>query len=241
MILIPMAGLSSRFFNAGFTEPKYMLEVHGRSLFEHAVSSFKYYFNSEHFVFVVRNVYSTCDFVDSKAIELGIRSYEIVALDEVTRGQAETVYIALEKIDFCDGSLTVFNIDTFRPGFRFPEKDTGDGYLEVFKGDGEHWSFVEPAPGVEGLVKRTAEKERISDLCSTGLYHFSSAQDFIRSYLDFLKKPQSEWTKGELYIAPLYNLMIESGRYVHYHVIDRGEVIFCGTPDEYYSLMENKI
>ncbi|ECR5117115.1 capsular biosynthesis protein, partial [Salmonella enterica] len=34
MIIIPMAGLSSRFFKAGYTKPKYELKAHDKTLFE---------------------------------------------------------------------------------------------------------------------------------------------------------------------------------------------------------------
>ncbi|MBD6989485.1 capsular biosynthesis protein, partial [Vibrio parahaemolyticus] len=44
MIIIPMAGMSSRFFNAGYDKPKYMLEARGVTLFEHSILSFKKYF-----------------------------------------------------------------------------------------------------------------------------------------------------------------------------------------------------
>jgi hypothetical protein len=32
MIIIPMSGLSRRFTEAGYHQPKYMLQAHGRSL-----------------------------------------------------------------------------------------------------------------------------------------------------------------------------------------------------------------
>ncbi|EKO3985769.1 capsular biosynthesis protein, partial [Vibrio fluvialis] len=41
MIMIPMAGMSSRFFKAGYSKPKYMLEAKGKTLFEHSVLSFE--------------------------------------------------------------------------------------------------------------------------------------------------------------------------------------------------------
>ena len=56
MIVIPMAGLSSRFTKAGYDKPKYMLEAFGRSLFWHAVSSFSNYFDSEDFLFIARDI-----------------------------------------------------------------------------------------------------------------------------------------------------------------------------------------
>lgn len=241
MIVIPMAGLSSRFFKAGYDKPKYMLEAHGRTLFEHSVLSFEKYFSNEHFVFVVRNVFDTPSFVTKGAKALGIKSYDVIVLDEETRGQAETVYLALKQVKADEQALTIFNIDTFRPGFLFPPVSRiGSGYLEVFKGPGEHWSFAEPIATNSTLVKRTAEKNRISELCSTGLYYFRNAKYFTDAFEQYRLTPESEWPKGELYIAPLYNLLIERGDSVHYHLIHHNEVIFCGTPEEYTEFLTQK-
>ena len=63
MIIIPMAGMSSRFFKAGYDKPKYMLSAHGSTLFEHSVNSFKKYFNDTPFLFIVRVCYITTEFV----------------------------------------------------------------------------------------------------------------------------------------------------------------------------------
>ncbi|EKD6920812.1 capsular biosynthesis protein, partial [Campylobacter coli] len=43
-IVFPMAGLSSRFSNAGYKIPKYMLEIQNQTVFYNAVLSFKCYF-----------------------------------------------------------------------------------------------------------------------------------------------------------------------------------------------------
>lgn len=238
MIVIPMAGMSSRFFKAGYTQPKYMLEAHGETLFDHSVKSFQAYFSTLPFLFIVRNVYETEAFVKQRAQKLGIKEFYIVVLDQETRGQAETVTLGLELLEQqrpdYQGSITVFNIDTFRPNFNFPEvSHKGDGYLEVFKGSGDNWSFALPEKAGSTKVIKTAEKNPISDLCSTGLYHFNRKQAYLDAYQAYVAKPQQEWEKGELYIAPLYNLLIEQGLEVHYHLIERSEVIFCGVPQEY--------
>lgn len=238
MIVIPMAGMSSRFFKAGYTQPKYMLEAHGETLFDHSVKSFQTYFSTLPFLFIVRNVYETVAFVEQRAQKLGIKEFYIVVLDQETRGQAETVTLGLELLEQqrpdYQGSITVFNIDTFRPNFTFPEvSHKGDGYLEVFKGSGDNWSFALPEKAGSTKVIKTAEKNPISDLCSTGLYHFNRKQAYLDAYQAYVAKPQQEWEKGELYIAPLYNLLIEQGLEVHYHLIERSEVIFCGVPQEY--------
>lgn len=238
MIIIPMAGLSSRFFKAGYTKPKYMLEAHGKSLFDHSVESFKHYFDSEKFVFIVRDVYETPQYVESRAKALNIKDYEIVILNEETRGQAETVALGLDNYQDSDKPITIFNIDTFRPNFLYPELDKlGDGYLEVFKGEGANWSYVRPMNTNSTEIDLTTEKNPISDLCCTGLYHFASAKDYFDAYNHYLSLPQEQWEKGELYVAPLYNYLIKQGKELHYNLIDKEEVIFCGTPDEYLDIL----
>ncbi|GAB1111502.1 MAG: glycosyltransferase family 2 protein [Shewanella algae] len=237
MIVIPMAGLSSRFFKAGYQEPKYMLPAHGKPLFDHALLSFSRYFATMPFLFIVRDVYNTPEFVEKRCRQLGIKDYRIVSLTEATRGQAETVYLGLTDVD-PQTPLTIFNIDTFRPGFSFPAiTEHCDGYLEVFKGEGSNWSYAKPAAVNSTLVVETAEKKPISDLCSTGLYYFRHAADFCAAYTQEAAKPASEWQKQELYIAPLYNYLISQGKQIHYHLIERDEVIFCGVPEEYLSLL----
>lgn len=241
MIVIPMAGLSSRFFQAGFTEPKYMLKAHGETLFAHAINSFSHYFDTESFLFIIRDVYGTRAFVEQEVKRLGIKEAHIFVLEEATRGQAETVYLGLQSLPEYQGPITIFNIDTFRPGFTFPAELTQwDGYLEVFQGSGDNWSFAQPASADSTRVVRTTEKEPISDLCSTGLYYFASTALFTDAYERYLARPQAEWAKGELYIAPLYNTLIQDGHAIHYHLIATDDVIFCGVPDEYYHFLEGQ-
>jgi choline kinase len=241
MIVIPMAGLSSRFFKAGYNKPKYMLDAHNESLFDHAVKSFEQFFTSHEFLFVVRDVYDTVKFVEERAEALGISKFHITVLYADTRGQAETVALGLEDCKY-EGPITIFNIDTFRPNFKYPEfLNEVDGYLEVFKGGGDNWSFAKPLSDSGTEVKKTAEKEAISDLCCTGLYYFSNSNCFLDVFNEYKELPKSDWAKEELYIAPLYNLLISRGRNIHYHKILRKEVIFCGVPSEYIELLNQKI
>ena len=242
MIVIPMAGLSSRFFKAGYDKPKYMLKIGGEFLFDHSVKSFSNYFEYESFLFIVRDVYDTESFVRERAINLGIKNFYIHVLTENTLGQAETVTLGLLSIKNLDlnNDITIFNIDTFRPGFKFIDLNNDvSGYLEVFIGEGDNWSFVQPISNSEFVLK-TSEKRRISNLCSTGLYFFSRAKDYIEAFEKYSSLPKEEWDGGELYIAPMYNILITQGKKIQYNVINVDEVIFCGTPEE-YELLEGFI
>ncbi|MEZ8760773.1 glycosyltransferase family 2 protein [Vibrio splendidus] len=245
MIIIPMAGMSSRFFNAGYKLPKYMLNADGLSLFEHSLMSFKSYFQSEKFLFIVKDIFNTPSFVREKAISMGIKDFHISILDNDTRGQAETVAFGIEDFESnCKeykGSITIFNIDTFRPNFEFPDFISScEGYLEVFRGEGDNWSFAKPENEVSNKVIETAEKEPISDLCSTGLYYFKSANVYLMAYKDYLNTPIDKWKNGEIYIAPLFNMLISKGLTIRYELIERSEVVFCGTPSEYLDFLKTR-
>ncbi|MCK8786373.1 NTP transferase domain-containing protein [Roseomonas sp. NAR14] len=256
MIVIPMAGLSRRFAEAGYDRPKYMLPLGGRSVFAHALASFERYFATGRFLLIARDVDGTAGFVARECAALGIRDAATVLLDAPTAGQAETVALGLERAGIGPAEpLTVFNIDTFRPGFRFPEARwfaRSDGYLEVFRGGGANWSYVRPAevpvevlaevpadfpaggpPGeAEPLVAETAEKRPLSDLCCTGLYHFAHAGAFGAALAAERRRPSAP----ELYVAPLYNHLITAGGRVHYAVVPPGALQFCGVPAEYETL-----
>lgn len=237
MIVIPMAGLSSRFFRAGYEVPKYMLQLGGVSLFDCSVLSFESYFESHQFLFIVRDVCSTVDYVKSRCVALGVKDFEIVVLNKETKGQAETIFLGTSSV-VGDCPITIFNIDTFRPNFSFPNLlNLGDGYLEVFQGDGDNWSYAKPYESTSTKVAETAEKNPISNLCSTGLYHFADMSSFRYAYGLASSREESEWEKGELYVAPLYNYLIRQGKEIHYNLIDRSDVVFCGTPDEYEALL----
>lgn len=233
MIVIPMAGMSARFFDAGYTLPKYQLHLWGDTVFAHAVRSFEAAFAHEHFVFVTRTDFGALAFVEREVLRLGIHRYTIVPLESPTRGQAETVMLGLQGTDGGTGPLTIFNIDSFRYGFEHPGFAAEcDGYLEVFHGEGTHWSFVDPGP--DGQVLRTTEKDRISSLCSDGLYVFRDAGTYRRAFAGAIE--QGLWVRGEIYVAPLYNVLIREGMDIRYRLIEAGQIDFCGTPDEYRAL-----
>ena len=209
MFIIPMAGLSSRFFKAGYTKPKYQLDLNGETVFSWSVRSFERYFKTDKFVFIYRDVYDT--------------------------KQADTVYQGINKLDH-DEEIYVFNIDSRIIDFVKPEwVNDCDGYLEVFKGEGEHWSFALAEENSKKVI-RTTEKERISDLCSDGLYYFKRKSVFERLFLS--AKENRKTAKNEYYIAPLYNDLIEVGSIVFYDLIENERILFCGTPDEYQQLLK---
>ncbi|WP_299734770.1 hypothetical protein [uncultured Endozoicomonas sp.] len=243
MIVIPMAGLSSRFTEAGYKKPKYMLEAKNKTLFEHSVMSFENYFKTEMFLFIALDINNSEQFIDEKCHRLGIVNYKIIILKIPTRGQAETVYMGLKQSGAdTEEQLIIFNIDTFRPGFKLPTTfslQEVDGYLETFIGAGKNWSNVVPVEQASDRVKLTAEKKELSKYCCTGLYVWSRIQKFYEAFEEMIIKKPDELSEGEYYIAPMYNSLIRAGADVRYTIISRESVVFCGIPSEYLEFIKS--
>lgn len=233
MIVIPMMGLSSRFFNAGYTTHKYMLPLHGKTVFDHVILSFKNYFDDEFFTFICREKDDEKNFIFSSLKKLGVKNFRVITLISPTQGQADTVSIGLKEISPLE-ELYIFNIDTFRSDFTKPAMENlADGYLEVFIGKGDHWSFV--MPGENNQVQLTTEKQRISDYCSDGLYYFKHKGLFDSAYGE--AKADKNTVNSEYYIAPLYNYLIQSGHVVKYGIVPFESLTFCGTPEDYEEIV----
>jgi len=234
-----MAGKSSRFFNEGYDIPKYMLPLNGNSnVFKESVKSFQNYFKTDFFLFITRSDFEVKDFVEKECNFLGIKNFEIVSLDNDTRGQADTVKIGLQKTKYNkDEEIYIFNIDSIRVNFTKPTSTfltDSEGYLEVFEGEGDHWSFIEADKN--NLVKRTTEKIRISNLCSNGLYYFSSVSLFNQTFNNI----ELDNIYNELFIAPMYNHIIKLNNIVKYRLLDKTQTLFSGTPSEYKLLLKNQ-
>ena len=237
-IIFPMAGKSERFKQQGYHTDKYRLPLGGLTVFEHAVISFKTYFETDIFLFIYSDKNNTKSFIQEKCQSMGLKKFEMISLNQNTLGQADTVYkgLKLDKTSQTE-AMTIFNIDTFRPNFIFPKdldlKKT-DGYLEVFEGTGSNWSYVRPLIDSDRIVAETAEKKIISNLCCTGLYYFREIKLFKNAFEKYSKDQHLQ----EYYVAPLYNYLISDGLSIRYHKIPKTEVFFSGTPEEYKNILK---
>ena len=109
------------------------------------------------------------------------------------------------------------------------EDIAGDGYIPCFHAEGDHWSFVKLDEN--GNASEVREKVRISDNCTLGAYYFRTCELYERLYQEYYST-EEKLEKGEKYVAPLYNYMIEKGMEVRISIIDYGKVHVLGTPEE---------
>jgi dTDP-glucose pyrophosphorylase len=221
-ILLTMAGFGNRFKDAGYRQEKFEIEFRGHKLLDWSLASLGN-FQEFDLILIARDLPGIRKSLAESARAIGFQNARIVTVVNPTRGQAETATLAEPAFDQ-DDSILIFNTDTFiDPTVLSPADIRGDGWIPTFSASGDQWSFVETGDG--GRALRTAEKTRISDQCSVGLYYFSSFQGFC----DLVRN--ARWER-ELFVAPLYNEWIAAGHTTFVYELPESAVTVLGTPQD---------
>lgn len=228
-IVMPMAGLGSRFRDAGYKLPKPLIDVMGRPMYAWATESLPLD-KSTRLIFILLASQPECPEL-TRDIQQRYAKHSpiIVTVPELTAGQAITVLRAKEFINNNEPCL-IHNADTaFDVDHSWVEnawRENMDGALLVFNSNEKRWSFSRE--NAAGFVDEVREKEVISPWASTGTYWFRRGSDFVRMAESRLHSGRRE--AAEYYVGPLYNDMIATGAKVKNYPIRK---LYCfGTPDD---------
>lgn len=234
-VVITMAGLGSRFAEAGYRIPKYEIAARGRTLFAWSMESLRSFIaHGCPFVFIARaengDLRRVRDFIAEECAALGIANYEVVTIDSPTDGQATTALLARQLWADVSDPVAIYNIDTYvAPGAMDMADIRGAGWIPCFAGAGDKWSFA--AADDEGVVTEVREKQRISPHATLGLYWFDSFARYVDAYRRYYSNPLRIEAR-ERYIAPLYNQLIEDGARVCMQLVSADQVFPLGTPED---------
>jgi len=228
-VLITMAGLGSRFSDAGYDIPKYRILAHGQTLFAWSINSLAAFFDQPFIFACLEN--EDPEWILNMAYMLGVRNAKVVARPALSLGQAETAFDALAEED-TSKPLWIFNIDTHVSPKAMSPTDLGfaSGCLHVFPSFAPNMSFV--AYNDLGNVSRVVEKQVISNWATVGMYGFSSVGCFQELYLAAYESGVNRTFGEERFIAPMYDLMISAGEMVVAPRLDPGDVKILGTPEQ---------
>lgn len=229
MIIITMAGDGNRFKSEGFIQNKYELCLGSKTLLQRSLLSFKDYFNEETICIAYRTDLISKNWLVEELNAIGlITNVEYVGLSRITKGQAATAYFAVKEVGLAlQERLIIFNIDSFyTSSISLTAFAKNQSTIDLVQRPGDHWSFAQINENYD--VLQVAEKHRISNFCSTGLYHFQSTSLYIEAFETYKFD-----RKTEMYIMPLYNYLIQKNYKVKGRVINDGEYIIAGTPAEY--------
>jgi RpiB/LacA/LacB family sugar-phosphate isomerase len=232
-ILVPMAGLGSRFIKEGFKVPKQLINIKDKHLIDISLDCLDY--GGCNLIFVVRDETVYNFHMDELLKKKFGDDIKVVVLDKLTDGSVCSCLYAEEYINN-DAPLVIHTLDIeFRPVFdphTMNDLDA-DGLLLTFKSNSSNYSYADVDE--LGFVKRTAEKKAISSNACVGIYGFKKGSDFCKYAKDMIARDLR--TNNEFYISPLYNLFIEDGKKILTKSVDKMHVF--GTPDEFHFYKDN--
>ena len=233
-VLIPMAGLGSRFKNAGFKNPKPLIDVAGKPMIQRVIENIN--LPDAHHIFIAQREHlqknpQIEDFLMSSA-----EKTSIVKLTKHTEGAACTALEARELIDN-DTPLLICNSDQWvdwnsQHFIHFCKQY--DGVIPYFLSDSPKHSYSRINFDTK-LVTQVAEKQVISNFATVGLYYWKTGSIFVSCADKMIEK--NIRFNNEFYICPVYNQLIHhfGGKVSLYPVFQmRG----MGTPEELNKFLE---
>ncbi|MCY7332688.1 MAG: HAD-IA family hydrolase [Pseudanabaena sp. CAN_BIN31] len=236
-IVIPMAGEGSRFARAGYIDPKPMIRVFGKPMIQWVVENMNLV--NSHFIFLCRKQH-----LDSYKLSAYLKSLRpdssIVCVDELTEGAACTVLLAQDYLTDNE-ELIVANsdqyVDTSIADFVQRMRDlNADAGILTFEASESKWSYADADEN--GLVRKVAEKEAISNYATVGIYYYKRTWEFVQFANSMISK--NIRTNNEFYVCPIFNEYIGAGKSVYIHNIERTAMHGLGTPEDLDMFMKEK-
>jgi len=223
-ILIPMAGLGSRFADKGYDLPKPLIKFFGKPMIQHVVESLAI---DGQYIFLVQKAHRVKYHLDDVLDEIA-PGCSVIEVDGLTEGAASTSLLAKDLIN-SQTPLVIANSDQIVnwDSLHFLKSLTAfDGITAVFEATDPKCSYIISDGGVS--VEGVVEKQVVSNIANVGIYGWASGAEYVRAAETMIAKDIR--TNGEFYIAPAYNEAIASGAHVvTFQVEDMHGV---GTPED---------
>ena len=227
-IVIPMAGLGTRFEEKGYTDKKPFIDVNGKPMIQRVIENLDVEFDSKYeFILIcLQEDYEKYDFTIFADI-IGHDNWEVICLPKLTEGAAQTL-LASEPYINNDTPMMSLNSDQLVEWDlenMIMEFDKHDGGIPCFYGEGNAWSYA----GVDEdeFVTEVVEKKQISKYATAGYYYWSKGSDFVKYAKEMIE--ENSRTNGEFYVAPVYSWAIKDGKKYVVGMVD--EIHSLGTPE----------
>jgi NDP-sugar pyrophosphorylase family protein len=226
-LVLPAAGLGSRFSQLGFDQPKPLLNLAGKPFFWWAVESVRRSVTVRQLVFVVLEAHVR-DFEIDRRIRAYYPQATIVPIAGVTSGAAESAAIGVKAltgrgplaVNDCDHAFICQGLpamlDLLHTHFA--------GALMCFRSASPSYSYARVDE--QGRVTGTVEKVVASPFAIAGCYLFSGAERFLDLYEGY----REACGYSELFMSGLYNRAAQRQLPIGLLEVDRHWSF--GTPEE---------
>lgn len=226
-IIMGLCGEGSRFKNAGYVLPKYLMVYNGAPMIYHAVETIKI---PGKIHFVVREDHLQ----EHKHLEkllLGLGD-EIIVCKGKTQGAAESLLLTKPYIKDLNAPMLSVNCDQYLNWNPFNltdqmQREPETNFVVTYNETSPKCSYVREE---SGFVVEVREKRVISNDATIGFYHWAHTRDFFQDAEQMIAEGHKE--NGEYYVAPVYNYSIQRGLKVKKFAVNNKDFWPVGTPDD---------
>lgn len=226
-VLIPMAGLGSRFPSHQYSMPKPLIEVRGKPMIAMAIDSLD--LDGKYFFVIAKNKFTSL--VKDTIRAILPKNSEFIEIDYLTEGPAASALLFKDKINNqeelvianCD-QIMEWNSKNFIHNIRLY-----DGAVVTYHTDTTKNSYARL--DTRGFVTEIREKEVISNVSLNGIHYWKQGKFFVDSAEKMIEM-EDRAPNGEFYIGPTYNYMIKHGLKVGVYHIPNQQHNPVGVPED---------
>ena len=226
-----MAGMGSRFANAGYSLPKPFIDVAGKPMIVRVMENLAQ--PDAKFVLLARKEHIEHQKELINQIQSRFNA-TFVPIERLTEGTACTVLFSRDLLG-ANEPVVIANSDQiiddcFAQYIHDARVRNLDGSILTFI-DSElnpKWSFAKIND--QGLVTEVQEKKAISQFATVGIYYFHRADELIDGIIQMVI--ENDRTNNEFYICPVYNYLIRKGKKVGIYNIYQSQMHGIGTPED---------
>jgi len=230
-VIIPMAGMGSRFVDKGYSKPKPFIEFRNKPMVEHVLENLKIP-NAQYFL-IARKEHVDIEYKAVKNIEKNYKA-QFIVIDKLTEGTACSVLYARKFINnntplLIANSDQIIDVDINRFVDDCYDRNL-DGSILTFidKERNSKWSFAKIDKN--RFVTEVKEKVPISEYATVGIYLFSKGYDFVNGAIDMIVN--NDRVNNEFYTCPVYNYLIKEKKKIGVFNISQEEMHGIGTPED---------
>ena len=208
-LVIPAAGLGSRFRAIGINTPKPLIPVLDFPMIGWVIANFP--LNDEDEIWIITRKEDQIPEQMKSTISKIKNLIHFIEIDELTDGSATTLQFALDQIPGNEAVLSA-NSDQFistdiSEFIESVRNGNSDGQILTMTATDSKWSYIERDSNRE--VINVVEKVVVSDEATVGVYGWKSAK-IAKNSIAAMKKDGLR-VNGEFYVAPSYTYLLKNG------------------------------